>query len=44
MEYNCFTMLYYFLLYNKLNQLYINIYPRISSLLRLPPTPPIPPL
>ena len=31
-----------FLLYNKVNQLYI--YPRISSLLRLPPTLPIPPL
>ena len=33
-----------FLLYNKVNQLYIYIYPRISSLLRLPPTLPIPPL
>ena len=27
-----------FLLYNKVNQLYIYIYPRISSLLRLPPS------
>ena len=33
-----------FLLYNKVNQLYVNIYPHISSLLRLPPTLPIPPL
>ena len=35
-----------FLLYNKVNQLYIYIYiyPHISSLLRLPPTLPIPPL
>ena len=33
-----------FLLYNKVNQLYIYIYPHISSLLLLPPTPPIPPL
>ena len=33
-----------FLLYNKVNQLYIYIYPRIYSLLRLPPTLPIPPL
>ena len=33
-----------FLLYNKMNQLYIHIYPHISYLLRLPPTLPIPPL
>ena len=33
-----------FLLYNKVNQLYIYIYPHISSLLHLPPTLPIPPL
>ena len=33
-----------FLLYNKVNQLCIYIYPHISSLLRLPPTLPIPPL
>ena len=33
-----------FLLYNKVNQLYIYIYPHISSLLRLPPTLAIPPL
>ena len=33
-----------FLLYNKVNQLYINIYPHISSLWCLPPTLPIPPL
>ena len=33
-----------FLLYYKVNQLYIDIHPRISSLLRLPPTLPIPPL
>ena len=32
------------LLYNKVNQLYVYIYPRISSLSRLPPTLPIPPL
>ena len=32
------------LLYNKVNQLYIYIYPHISSLLRLPPTHLIPPL
>ena len=31
-----------FLLYNKANQLYIYIYPHISSLLCLPPTVPIP--
>ena len=33
-----------FLLYNKVNQLYIYICSHISSLLRLPPTLPIPPL
>ena len=33
-----------FLLYNKVNQLYIYIYPHIYSLLCLPPTLPIPPL
>ena len=32
------------LLYNKVNQLYIYIYPHISFLLRLPPTLPIPSL
>ena len=42
--YNCFTMVCQFLLYNKVNQLYINIYPHIPSLLHLPPTLPIPPL
>ena len=44
LEYNCFTMVCPFLLYNKVNQLYIYIYPHISSLLCLPPTLPIPPL
>ena len=33
-----------FLLYNRVNQLYVYIYPHIPSLLRLPPTLPIPPL
>ena len=33
-----------FLLYNKVNQLYIYIYPHIPSLLHLPHTFPIPPL
>ena len=33
-----------FLLYNKVNQPYLYTYPHISSLLRLPPTLPIPPL
>ena len=33
-----------FLLYNKVNQLYVYIYPYISSLLSLPPSLPIPPL
>ena len=37
-------MLCQFLLYNKVNQLYIYIYPHISSLLHLPPShPPYPP-
>ena len=44
LEYNCFTMVCQFLLYNKVNQLYIYIYPHISSLLCLPPTIPVPPL
>ena len=44
LEYNCFTMLCQFLLYNKVNQLYVYIYPHIPSLLPLPPTLPIPPL
>ena len=33
-----------FPLYNKVNQLYIYIYPHILSLLHLPPTLPLPPL
>ena len=33
-----------FLLYNKVNQLYIYLYPHISSLLHQTPTLPIPPL
>ena len=37
-------MMCQFLLYNKVNQLYVYIYPHISSLLRLLPTLPIPPL
>ena len=37
-------MLCQFLLYNTVNQLYIDIYPHIPSILRLPPTLPIPPL
>ena len=37
-------MLCQFLLYNKVNQLYVYIYPHISSLLSLPPTLPIPAL
>ena len=44
LEYNCFTVVCQFLLYNKVNQLYIYIYPHISSLLHLPPILPIPPL
>ena len=31
LEYNCFTMLCYFLLYNKVNQLYVYIYPDIPQ-------------
>ena len=43
LEYNCFTMVCQFLLYNKVNQLYIYICPHISSLLHLPPShPPYP--
>ena len=41
LEYNCFTMVCQFLLYNKVNQLCIYIYPHIYSLLHLPPTLPI---
>ena len=37
-------MLCQFLLYNKVNQLYVYIYPHIPSLLHLLPTLPIPPL
>ena len=37
-------MLCQFLLYNKVTQLYVYIYPHIPSLLSLPPTLPIPPL
>ena len=37
-------MLYQFLLYNRVNQLYVYIYPHIPSILSLPPTFPIPPL
>ena len=44
LEYNCFTMLCYLLLYNKVNQPYVYIYPHKPSLLQLPPTLPIPPL
>ena len=44
LEYNCFTTLYQFLLYNKVNQLYVYVYPHIPSLLSLLPTLPIPPL
>ena len=43
LAYNCFTMVCQFLLYNKVNQLYIYIHPHISSLLCLPPTLRIPP-
>ena len=38
LEYNCFTMLCQFLLYNEVNQLYVYIYPHIPSLLSLSPT------
>ena len=44
LEYNCFTLLCQLLLYNKVNQLYLYIYPHIPSLLHLPATLPIPPL
>ena len=44
LEYNCFTMLCQFLLYNKVNQLHVYIYPHIPFLLSLPPTFLIPPL
>ena len=44
LEYNCFTMVCQFLLYNKVNQLYLYIYPHIPYLLHLPPTLPIPPV
>ena len=39
LEYNCFTLLCQLLLCNKVNQLYVYIYPHIPSLLHLPPTP-----
>ena len=43
LEYNYFTMVCQFLLYNKVNQLYIYICPHISSPLNLPPShPPYP--
>ena len=39
LEYNCFTMLCQFLLYNKVNQPYVYMYPHILSLLlSLPPS------
>ena len=44
LQYKCFTMLCQFLLYNKVNQLYVYIYPHIPSLLSLPSTFPIPSL
>ena len=44
LEHICFTMGCYFLFYNKVNQLYIYIYPHISSFLHFPPTVPISPL
>ena len=37
LEYSCFTMVCWFLLYNKVNQLYTYIHPHIPSLLPLPP-------
>ena len=37
-------MLCQFLLYSKVNQLYVYVYPHIPSLLRFPPTLPTPPL
>ena len=43
LDYNCFTMVCQFLLYNKVNQLYIYVCSHISSLLHLPPSnPPYP--
>ena len=44
LEYNCFTMLCQFLLYNKVNLQYAYMHPHIPSLLSLPPTLPITPL
>ena len=44
LEYNCFTILCQFLLYNKVKQPYAYIYLHIPFLLSLPPTLPIPPL
>ena len=44
LEYNCFTVLCQFLLYNKVNQQYAYIYPHIPSLLCLPPALLIPSL
>ena len=44
LEYNCFTILCQFLLYNKANQPYAYTCPHIPSLLSLPPILPIPPL
>ena len=44
LEYNCFTILCQFLLYNKANQPYAYTCPHIHSLLSLPPILPIPPL
>ena len=44
LAYNFLTTLCQFLLYNKVNQLYIYIHPHIFSLLRLPLPLPIPPL
>ena len=38
LEYKCFTVLCQFLLYNKVNQVYVYIYPHIPSLVHLPPT------
>ena len=44
LEYNCFTMLCQFLLYNKVNQVYVYINLHIPSLFCLTPTQPISPL
>ena len=41
LEYNCFTLLCWLLLYNEVNQLYVYIYPHIPSLFRLSPMLPI---